>query len=182
MSVAFSPRHDRTGSPVTPTVLMSLLEQLRDVVALMPVHCYRAQPAARVSGSIGAHVRHTVDHVSALVAAVEGEELHYDHRRRGTTVEVDPLTGMNEIERAVFRLRRIDAAALDRPVAFATLLDADQPAVVVRSTFARELAFVIQHTVHHCALIALLLEWQGYSVPRHFGVAASTRQARALAG
>jgi hypothetical protein len=35
--------------------------------------------------------------------------------------------------------------------------------------------------VHHCALIALLLEWQGRRVAHGFGVAAATRRARSQA-
>ena len=162
-------------------VLAALLGQLRDVIAPLPVHCYRAQPAARVSGSVGAHVRHTLDHVSALLAALDGEELRYDHRRRGTTVEIDPLTGFNEIERALYRLDHLCIGSLDQLISFSTLLDATRAPVVVRTSLARELAFVIQHTIHHCALIAMLLEWQGERVPRGFGLAPSTERARVSA-
>jgi uncharacterized damage-inducible protein DinB len=43
------------------------------------------------------------------------------------------------------------------------------------STLARELAFVLAHTVHHQAMIALLLEWQGIHLPsERFGLAPST--------
>jgi uncharacterized damage-inducible protein DinB len=42
------------------------------------------------------------------------------------------------------------------------------------STHARELAFVISHTIHHCALMAVLLAVQGIPVPYRFGYAPST--------
>lgn len=163
-------------------VVGSLLTDLRDVIELLPLNCYRAQPAARVSGSVGAHVRHALDHVRALVSALDGDELRYDHRPRGTTVEVDPLSGVNEIERLLHRIDRLDPGALDAPVTFSMLLDPARPAVVVPTTLARELAFVIQHTIHHCALIAMLLDWQGRRVPYGFGIAPSTRRTHALAG
>lgn len=158
--------------------LSSLLADLRDVIALVPLHCYRAQPAARVSGSIGAHVRHTLDHVAALIDAIDGDQLRYDHRKRGTTLEIDPMTGVNEIERLLFRLDRIAVASLDVAVSFSARLHPQQPPAMVRTTLAREAAFVVQHTVHHCALVAVLLEWQGERVPSGFGVAASTLDAR----
>jgi uncharacterized damage-inducible protein DinB len=69
----------------------------------------------------------------------------------------------------------------DVPITLSTLVDPHEPPAIVRTTLARELAFVVQHTVHHCALIAVLLEWQGYRVPYGFGLAASTQRARALA-
>ena len=163
------------------SALITLLEQLRDVTTLLPAELYRAQPAPGVSGSSGAHVRHTLDHVSSLLVALEGGDLLYDNRARGTTLEVDPAAAVNEVERLLDRLACGSLAATDRAVTFATLIALDRPAVLVRSTLARELAFVIQHTVHHCALIALLLEWQGVPTPYGFGVAASTQQARARA-
>jgi uncharacterized damage-inducible protein DinB len=167
-------------SPVD--VLTDLLVQIRDVIALLPSNVYRAGPAARVSGSVGAHVRHTLDHVGAWLAAVSGDELRYDARARGTIVEVDAACAVHAIERVLFQLDRLPSLDLDAPIGFSTLLHPDQPAAHVRSTLARELAFVIQHTVHHCGLMALLLEWQQRRVPHGFGMAASTRRAQALAG
>jgi uncharacterized damage-inducible protein DinB len=42
------------------------------------------------------------------------------------------------------------------------------------STRARELAFVVSHTIHHQAIIALLMSFQGLAVPAQFGYAPST--------
>jgi len=42
------------------------------------------------------------------------------------------------------------------------------------STLGRELAFVNSHTIHHQALIAVLLELSGVQVPDHLGLAPST--------
>jgi uncharacterized damage-inducible protein DinB len=163
------------------TTLIALLEQVRDVITLLPVGVYRARPAARVSGSVGEHVRHCLDHVAAITAALEGDTLSYDRRLRGTSVETDPGTAVNEIERLFHRLDRLDDTAWQRPVIVSALLNANAPPALVRSTIAREVAFVVQHTIHHCALIALLLEWQGWHVPYGFGVAPSTLMARAEA-
>jgi hypothetical protein len=59
------------ASPVAaPTgALTAQLEQLRDLLSMMPVSVYRACPAPRVSGSIGEQVRHCLDHVHALASA-----------------------------------------------------------------------------------------------------------------
>lgn len=161
------------------TALSALLEQVRDVIIEMPASMYRARPAARVSGSIGEHVRHCLDHVSALVAAMYGDELSYDRRSRGTTVENERGIAADEIRQLVSRLEAQAAVRLDRPVTLWSLLDAKGTAVAIRTTIGREIAFVIQHTIHHCALIAVLLEWQGVLVPAGFGLAPSTAKARA---
>jgi uncharacterized damage-inducible protein DinB len=46
--------------------------------------------------------------------------------------------------------------------------------VVTQSSLGRELAFVLNHTVHHQALLAVLLAVQGRRVPVGFGYAPST--------
>lgn len=168
-------RRSRLTGPV-----LGLLEQLRDLVELMPKAMYVAQPAARVSGSIGEHVRHCLDHVSAFTAALSGDELSYDHRLRGTTLEVEPRTAVAEIERLFVRLERVPPTSLDRQLTLTSLVAAGRP-LTMRTTIARELAFVVQHTIHHCALIAVLVEWQGGRVPHGFGLAPSTAAARASA-
>jgi uncharacterized damage-inducible protein DinB len=172
---------DRTGAPPAPrptSTLVALLEQLRVVLTLLPRATYIARPAARVSGSVGEHVRHCLDHVAALTSAMAGEDLSYDCRLRGTTLETDPQTAINEIERQFVRLDRLAEGLLDRSLTLSALLDPEGATLTVRTTVLREIAFVIQHTIHHCALIAVLLEWQGWLVPHGFGVAPSTLRAR----
>jgi hypothetical protein len=162
--------------------IVGLLEQLRDVLTLLPSSLYVARPAARVSGSVGEHVRHCLDHIAALTSAVESGELSYDRRLRGTMTETDPVTAVNEIERLFTRFERLPEHVLDRSVRLSVLTDKSLPPLVVRSTVARELAFVLQHTIHHCALIAVLLDCQGWRVPCGFGVAPSTARARMAVG
>jgi len=55
-----------------------------------------------------------------------------------------------------------------------TRLNTIGDSVIGWSTSARELAFVISHTIHHQAIIAVLLASQGVAVPHRFGVAPST--------
>ncbi|MFW6292999.1 MAG: hypothetical protein ACOC7V_11860 [Spirochaetota bacterium] len=50
-------------------------------------------------------------------------------------------------------------------------LDPDGVAVEADSTVERELAMLASHTVHHYAIIALILRIQDVPVPEEFGVA-----------
>jgi uncharacterized damage-inducible protein DinB len=54
------------------------------------------------------------------------------------------------------------------------MLAPGEPTATVRSSVGRELAFVVSHTIHHCAVIALLLRDLGVAVPPRFGYAPST--------
>jgi uncharacterized damage-inducible protein DinB len=66
---------------------------------------------------------------------------------------------------------------LDAPVAVVSMLTRGKTAVSAWSTLRRELAFVVSHTVHHQALIAVLLSLVGVPVPDAFGLAPSTPRA-----
>ena len=51
---------------------------------------YTPRVATTMADSIGEHVDHCLDHVSALLAADSSLMLSYDRRQRGTAIETDP--------------------------------------------------------------------------------------------
>lgn len=164
----------------TPAILQALESQLRsvrDLIETLPAHTFRAAPS-NSSGGVGEHVRHCLDHVRALTSAVDADEISYDSRLRGTLVETDPAAAVEEIDRQIRALRSLDAAALTRGLALRTLMCRGGAAVSVRTTLEREAVFVVQHTIHHCATMAVLLERMRISVPPGFGYAPSTPPSR----
>lgn len=128
----------------------------------------------RASGSIGAHVRHCLDHVWALERGIATGELCYDHRERDTVVEREPELAASRLRRACVRLGGIGDAILERRLMLVAQLHGDGRTIRVPTTAGRELAFVISHTIHHSALIALLLEREDREVPERFGLAPTT--------
>jgi len=155
----------------------ALRERLHDLMRLvmtLPADAYGARTTS-VSGAIGEHVRHVLDHVSALVAASPSLVLSYDHRTRGTLVENDPSAAVREMMRIDAALERWIGRPLNEPIAIASVVAPDGQSVTGWSTLARELAFVLSHTIHHQAMIALLLEFQGRELlDERFGYAPST--------
>jgi uncharacterized damage-inducible protein DinB len=144
------------------------------LVLSLPAGVYSSR-TSRVSGSIGEHVRHVLDHVSSLVAACPAAVLSYDHRARGTAVETEPSAAVREMMRLNAALERWTDRSLDEPVAVAAVMSSDGLPVTGWSTLARELAFVMSHTIHHQAIVALLMEQQGSDVPdERFGCAPTT--------
>jgi uncharacterized damage-inducible protein DinB len=154
--------------------LGQLLDDLATTLLGIDEETYRATPAAPVSGSIGQHVRHVLDHVAAFVAADPGATLDYDRRQRGTTVETDPAAALRQMFRLKAALERSAARPLEMPVLVSAQIERGGEPVVGWSSFGRELAFVVSHTIHHQALIAVLLTMLEESVPDRFGYAPST--------
>jgi len=132
------------------------------------------------SGSIGAHVRHCLDHAWALERGIAIGEICYDHRERDTLVERDPGLAVSRLRRASVRLGGISDDLLSRPLTLIAQTHADGRAIRVPTTAGRELAFVISHTIHHSALVAVLLEHADEQVPMRLGLAPTTPALRTV--
>jgi uncharacterized damage-inducible protein DinB len=151
-----------------------LLDELITLLMGIDPEVYVSRPVPAVSGSVGEHVRHTIDHMAALLASDGSTPLSYDHRARGRAVEFEPGAALQEILRLKAALERSAARTLDEPIQVKATIAASGETVVGWSTLARELAFVMSHTIHHQAIVALLLERQGIGVSDRFGYSAST--------
>ena len=159
------------------TIIRQLLEDVAAIVMAVDAETYRARPFKQVSGSIGEHVRHCLDHIAALVASRSTPTLSYDTRERGTAVESDPAEALRRIVHIESALDQWTAHRLDEPIYVTAMISDSGETVSGWSTLAREIAFVSSHTIHHRALIGILLAYHGIAVAERFGYAPSTPRA-----
>lgn len=160
---------------------IGLLEQGIDLLRVLDGALYGA--SGETSG-VGAHVRHCIDCYRCFLRGVAGLEaggpaavceIDYDARERQAAIEADPAAALRtliEIADELACLEVSDTQAVevrvDQPPGSAA------PAALQGSTVGRELQFLISHTTHHYALIALLLKSRGVALEPGFGVAPST--------
>jgi uncharacterized damage-inducible protein DinB len=156
------------------TALSRLLDDLADVLCRVSPTTYTGRSFPGVSGSIGQHVRHILDHVAGLCATVPSGLLSYDRRERGTDVEADVSVALRTIVHLKAALTKLEHYDEDAPITLTSVLSHGTMPVAAQSSLAREILFVISHTVHHQALIAVLLSAAGRTVPNTFGLAPST--------
>jgi uncharacterized damage-inducible protein DinB len=135
---------------------------------------YRQKPVGHASGSVGGHVRHCLDHVDTLLGGVEHGTIDYDRRLRGTEIETSRAAALESLVRQERSLLALPRASEGRPLRLVTMIGAALPPVDVATTVGRELAFVLSHTIHHNALIAVMARTLGVPVPERFGYAPST--------
>lgn len=154
--------------------LWRLLGEMETLLSDVDTYVYSARVATPVSGSIGEHVRHCLDHVSALLAADPSATLSYDRRQRGTAIETDPMEALSQILELKAGLDAWATRSLDEPISVMSMIAPSGETVTGWSTLARELAFVVSHTIHHQAIIGLLLAVGGHAVPDRFGHSPST--------
>lgn len=156
--------------------LAAVLDDLAAVVAGLDPLEYGDSGVPGLSGSIGSHVRHVLDHVRALEGGLTTGLVDYEARRRDTAVEHHAGLAAGALESARGRFAERSEADLGNPVVVRTRLGPDGGPIDVASTAGRELAFVLSHTIHHSSTIALLLRSRSPRVPlpARFGLAPGT--------
>jgi len=157
--------------------------------------------------AIGQHVRHILDHYDCLLGAADGRVDYTQRAREQVVACCleTAISRIDAIRQRIARLPGPEGKLLtsrcagSRPgpnagpnaglpddrrpelrmeVTFTpTRADPDPPRRRLGSTLERELMFVLSHTIHHMALIAVLVRREGSApIPSGFGVAPSTRR------
>ena len=134
-----------------------------------------ARPLAIFNGSsIGQHCRHLVEFFTELEKGYEQGIVDYDNRARNQTLETQrnaALLSLQEIAGKVAKPDRHQQVRVARPDG--------QTALFVESSYFREMSFVLEHAVHHMALMRIGIEQiRDIALPIEFGVAFATQRYR----
>jgi hypothetical protein len=154
--------------------LVDLLHKMRTMIARLDDIDYAMPAPGRTTGGIGGHVRHCLDHVSALLAGTRTGLCAYDRRQRGTDVETSRPAAIDATSDVILRLLQLDAATLESEVFVEIQLEPGGAMVVTRSTVCREVAFLVSHTIHRNAIVAQMLQARGIAAMPRFGLAPAT--------
>jgi uncharacterized damage-inducible protein DinB len=143
--------------------------QLQDVLQQLQAHDYY-KPSKHLNATIGQHVRHTVELFQALINGYESGIVNYDNRKRDMQIETDKSMAIMALQTIETSINLPDKALLLQ-AAFGT----QDENIHIDTNFNRELAYNLEHAIHHMALIRVgLNELTAIQVPENFGVAAST--------
>jgi len=155
-----------------------LLEQCAEVLNSLPPDAYALGDDRCLGSSIGGHVRHCLEHYGSLLAGLDAGVVDYDQRARDRRLQVNVDAGCAALRGTAAALaRRLTFARLDRPLQVLAEGDASDGDVTT-SSIGRELGFLLSHTIHHCALIAVMMRLRGVDTPPGFGIAPSTQRHR----
>ncbi len=130
-----------------------------------------------LAATMGAHVRHLLDHYDCLLDNAASGEVDYACRSRDARCETDARFAMDRIAQLIQRLRALKP---DYTQPLKVRHEPGDPALPANeSSLGRELEFLHSHTAHHFALLAVIMTRQGISLPVDFGLARSTVRHRA---
>ena len=149
--------------------------QLEDMLVRMHPGDYTQQAALLQNASIGQHVRHLLEIFRELNKGYETGIINYELRERNTLLERDPLAAAGCLKDI-----RAEVSKTDRVLRLQALGAAGAACCVDTETnYVRELAYAVDHAIHHMALIRVGLQLSAYEMKdENFGVAFATQQYR----
>lgn len=157
-------------------ITVHYLEEALGLVAQLTDASYTRKEPPLYTGSVGAHLRHMLDHYLSLLDGLAEGRIDYEARKRDARFEQEREYAIEQIRETVARLNALSADDADRPlqVRMEAGVAGDGEPIWATSSLRRELDFLISHTIHHYGLIAIILRTQGVDPGPDFGMAPST--------
>lgn len=143
---------------------ITLLEQLgRERYSHRVPLCYNA--------SIGGHMRHIIEHYQSFLRGLADGEIDYEKRARDPLVENESGYATDVLASIAEQLDEWSGLLANHGL---TLCTETTPGIATGTSVLRELEFLLSHTIHHYALVAVMARLQGHEPETSFGIAPST--------
>ncbi|MBX2807372.1 MAG: hypothetical protein KTR20_01970, partial [Cellvibrionaceae bacterium] len=154
----------------------SVFAALLELVETISVDVYTRVQQPYFESSLGKHIRHIIDHYLCFQRDYQQGLIDYDQRPRSAQLETDKVAATRALHALQEFLMCLHTAGLDdRPVQVILCSDAATACrCTTRSSLGRELQFLQSHSIHHQALIGVMLTMAGMDTHANFGVAPST--------
>lgn len=155
-----------------------ILSQLEDLVSQFDNRQFTACSPAMNGASVGQHVRHVIEFFTSLEQGYRSGIVNYDHRAHDSLIESDPSVACAVLQKIGLFLSENPQ---DRILTLQTAYHEQEGEwTPVSTTFHRELAYTIDHAIHHMAMIKAGIADVASQVrlTENFGVAYSTRRHR----
>lgn len=155
--------------------IINNLVEINDLLKGLTQEQYNRQLEILSNASIGQHVRHILEFYQCLFKGEQSKEVNYDSRQRDLKLESDVHFASKTIDDIINALLDIKADFAVTFVADYSTVE-DQKPTLIQSSFYRELAYNLEHSIHHQALIKVAItEMQLTSLVKNtFGYAPST--------
>lgn len=164
-----------TGNPAAhPTIAgcVHVLDSCIRAVKLIPADVYARKDGAHES--IGAHFRHSIEHIQCFLAGIDEGVINYDLRVRDEVLETCPQTFAQACTNLIAELRGLEIADFDAPLIVRQLPGPDSEPLDVTSSPSREIIFLSSHLIHHISVIQIYCRESGVELPKGINLAFST--------
>ena len=128
-----------------------------------------------MNNSIGKHVRHIIELFQCLENGYGSGMVSYDSRKRDTKIEEDRGLAISLLENITDQMDKPN-----KDLVMISVFGSEEKAIPIATNYYRELAYNLEHTIHHMALIRVgISEVSRIELSPEFGIAPSTLKHRA---
>ena len=125
--------------------------------------------------SIGQHVRHIIELFQSLETGYESGIVDYEARKRDKEIETNKTLAVSLLKDIYNRSARVNKELTLRNC----YSGEEGEQAEIRTNYEREIAYNLEHTIHHMALIRVaMISLCDITLPETFGVAPSTTKYR----
>ncbi|HMP29269.1 MAG TPA: hypothetical protein PKD85_06700 [Saprospiraceae bacterium] len=155
-------------------ITLETFDQLSCIIKQLSVEEYSRTLQVLGDSSIGQHVRHILEFYVCLSNSIDTGYVNYDARKRNDTLSTNPDAALALIEYLTSLFYRNNI--LNREIKNVIEYHGEQ--FSSNSSMEREFIYLIEHNIHHFAIINIAIKenFGHVATPSGFGVAYSTIQ------
>jgi hypothetical protein len=151
-----------------------VLDQLASILGQMNADHY-ALKIPTLNASVSQHIRHILEFYICLFEGLKSGMINYDKRKRDPRIENDIAFTLELIDNIKTNISN-QTVNVDLRLELRYGKEESEDSIRLSTNYYRELAYNIEHTIHHLAIIKqTITEHFNYvELPEHFGIASST--------
>ena len=150
------------------------LQQIRTLISSFEEEQYQYKSQLLSDTSIGQHVRHILEFYMCMLHGVRRGVVNYDDRDRDLELEQNPSFAIACIDKLCADIQRLDT---EQELQLAGNFSTEGKTIkTIKTSLDRELAYCLEHSIHHQALIkiGLIEQKMDHLINEGFGVAVAT--------
>jgi hypothetical protein len=146
------------------------LQEIKSLIVSIKNDHYLVKSKLLSGSTIGQHVRHILEFYICLMHGARKGTVNYDQRERDLELETNRQFAGYTIDKICSNLSVItNCEILDLECNFSSKEGSN---TIIKTSFSRELAYCLEHSIHHQALIkiGLIEQHAGHLIDPKFGV------------
>lgn len=148
----------------------NVCKQICDVIKHLSNEEYARPSNLLFDASIGQHVRHVIELFIELEKGYQSGAVNYEKRKRDYQIETDKQLAISLLNDIAVSINKED-----KPLVIEADFVSDNSLIHMDTSYYRELAYNIEHSIHHMALIRIgVNELSVIPVDENFGIAPAT--------
>jgi hypothetical protein len=159
------------------SISIRILSQLQEQIERLDIDAYSEHLTVFNGSSIGGHARHIIEFYDCLLGSMETGVVNYDARQRDMQIEKNRDYAVFIIKKLISKLHNI--SNVEKIISLEAKFGV-QNVKQIPTSFQREEVYLIEHSIHHFALIRIGIQtsFPNVVIEKDFGVAFSNLEFR----